>query len=550
MSTQQSIVPARAGLPEFTHREILEVLWGLMIAMFVANISGTIVSNALPTIASHLGSDQQGYTWIVTATLLASTATTPIWGKLADMFDKKRLITIGLLIFAAGSLLAGAAASTGWLIAARAVQGVGLGAVMSLVQAILGTIIPPRNRGRYMAYTGAVTAVATVLGPLAGGWIVDQPWLGWRWCFWLAVPLAVVAIVVLVRRLRVPHFVRDDLTVDWLGSTLITLAASSLLIWISFAGTEFAWASWQTVALVALAVVSAVAFVFVELRVKNPIIPMNILTTRTTALASIASIAVGVGMFGASVFLGQYFQIARQYSPTEAGLMTVPMMAGVMLSSLYIGRLVSRVGVWKPFVLAGAIILAAGFTLMSTIRIDTPLWQLGVFMLITGLGVGMTMQNLVLAVQNSVPVQDVGSASSTVTFFRSLGGALGIQVLGVVFAGHVRQAMAEPLKAAVAQLIASHQLTQAQAQQLLASQGAGGSLNFDAMPAQIAAVVREAYGNSVGSLFLIGAVITVISVVAVAFMKGTRLRSRFDDALPAEGREEYPVSGEPALARA
>ena len=546
---QQARAAAPSDLPEFTHREILEVLWGLMIAMFVANISGTIVSNALPTIASHLGSDQQGYTWIVTATLLASTASTPIWGKLADMFDKKRLVIVGLLVFAAGSVMAGAAPTTGWLIAARAVQGIGLGAVMSLVQAILGTIIPPRNRGRYMAYTGAVMAVATVLGPLAGGWIVDQAWLGWRWCFWLAVPLAVVAILVLVWRLRVPHFTRDDLSVDWLGSTLITVSASSLLIWISFAGNEFEWLSLQTAGLVALAVLSAVAFVIVELRVKNPIIPMDILTMRTTALASIASVAVGVGMFGASVFLGQYFQIAREYTPTEAGLMMIPMMAGVMISSLYVGRLVSRVGVWKPFVLAGAIILAVGFALMSTITIDTPLWQLGAYMVLTGLGVGMTLQNLVLAVQNSIPVQDVGAASSTVTFFRSLGGAVGIQVLGVVFSNHVRDAMVEPMKAAVGQLVATHQLTAQKAQELLA--GSGGSLNFDGLPAPMVHVIREAYGNSVGSLFLVGALITAASVIAVLFMKGTRLRGKFSDALPeADARHLKTLDGEPALAGA
>ena len=513
---------------ELTHREILAVLSGLLLALFVSNLSGTIVGNAMPTIAASLGSTQRAYTWIVTATLLASTASTPIWGKASDIFHKKLLLMIGLTVFACGSLVSGAAWSVGVLIVGRVVQGVGLGAITALIQAIIGSIIPPRQRGRYMAYTGACMALATVIGPLAGGFIVDQPWLGWRWCFWAAIPFTILSIIVLKLRLHVPHRRVENVKIDWLGCVLVTVAVSVLLIWVSFAGNEFSWNSWQTYVMVGGAALTSVAFVFVESKAHDPIIPLRILTMRTTALACVASVAVGVGMFGASVFLGQYFQLARGYSPTAAGLMTVPMMAGVMISSLFIGRLVTRTGVWKPFVLIGAVTLAAGFLLMSTVDQTTSLVLLGVYMTIVGLGVGMTMQNLVLAVQNSISIWDVGAASATVTFFRSLGGAIGIQVLGAVFADQVAGRSAGPIAQAAASLVKAGKMLPTRAQELLAAQGSSGSLDLSAMPAPIADIIRASYGNSIGLLFAISAGLTLLSIIAVSFMKPTKLRNKFD----------------------
>jgi len=239
--TTQSVATPTQDFPELTHREILEVLSGLLVALLVTNMAGTIVGTALPRITGELGASEQQYMWVVTATLLASTASTPIWGKLADLFDKKHLIMIGLVVFIVGSILSGAASSPGFLIGSRAFQGIGLGAMQALVQATIGTIIPPRQRGRYMAYTGAVMAIATVGGPLVGGFIVDTSWLGWRWCFWSAVPFAIIAIIILQWRLRVPHILRSDTKVDWLGATLITAAVSALLIWLSFVTKNYAW---------------------------------------------------------------------------------------------------------------------------------------------------------------------------------------------------------------------------------------------------------------------------------------------------------------------
>jgi EmrB/QacA subfamily drug resistance transporter len=502
------------------------VLSGLLVAMFVSNVAGTVVGNALPVITAKLGSTQDQYTWIVTSTLLASTASTPIWGKLSDLFDKKKLLLSGIAVFIVGSIASGAAADTMQLIGFRAIQGVGLGAMMALTQAIIGSVIPPLQRGRYMAYTGATIAVATVVGPLVGGFIVDQSWLGWRWCFWSAVPFAGLAMGVLAWKLKVPRYQTGKARIDWLGAVLVTLAVSDLLIWISFADDAFGYASWQTVAMLGSTALLVGLFVLVESKAADPILPLPLLRERNTALAIAASIAVGIGMFGASVFLGQYFQVARGYSPTEAGLMMVPMMFGVMLSSIFIGRWVSRVGVWKPFVLVGSVILVCGFGTMATVTSTTPLWLIAGYGLVAGVGLGMTMQNLVLAVQNSVSVLDVGAASAAVTFFRSLGGTVGIQVLGVVFAARVQELTRERLAALKIPGMA------------VAKGGTGGSQSLDlaSLPKPMENVVRGAYGDSIGLLFLIASGVAVVSVIAVVFMRSTRLRDHFATGPSVTGR--------------
>ena len=557
------------AIPELSHREILEILSGLLVALLVTNMAGTVVGTALPRITMTLHATEQQYMWVVTATLLASTASTPIWGKLADLFDKKKLIMAGLAIFIIGSILSGAAGSPGYLIASRAFQGIGLGAMMSLVQAIIGTIIPPRKRGRYMAYTGAVMAIATVGGPLVGGFLVDTSWLGWRWCFWSAVPFAIIAVAILQWRLKVPHIHHKSTKIDWAGAALITAATTAMLIWISFVTKNYDWISWQTFAMLGFTVVAAIAFVLVELRVPNPIIPMPILTMRVTALAVLASIAVGVSMFGAAVFLSQYFQLGRGMSPMKAGLMTIPMMVGVLLSSLFIGRLVSKLGIWKPFVIAGSILLTIGSFLMSTIGANTSLVTIGVFGCITGLGVGMLMQNLVLAVQNSTAVADVGAASGTVTFFRSLGGAIGIQALGFVFekrmTGAITNGLPDVVKAAVT-ADATANPAAAQTCAALAQSAAGSSIDPGSLAQaagqcpQTAAIFTDAMkmanthggtmdvgqftsegfrtlvtssiADSIGRLFLIAAFISILSIITVLFMKPTKLRTRFDEATP------------------
>ena len=551
------------SMPELTHSEILEVLSGLLIALFVANLAGTITGTALPRITAALKADEQQYMWVVTSTLLASTASTPIWGKLADLFNKKKLLMFGLLIFILGSGLSGAATSPLFLIGSRAVQGVGLGAMQALVQAIIGTIIPPRKRGRYMAYTGATMAIATVIGPLVGGFLVDAPHLGWRWCFWSAVPIAILALVILQAKLFVPVFKREGTKVDWLGASLITASASALLIWISFVTKQYAWLSWETFTLLGFTLACVLALIWVESKVHDPIIPLKIITTRTTALAILASISVGVGMFGASVFLSQYFQLGRGMSPTASGMMNIPMMGGVLVSSLLVGRLVSRTGVWKPFAVTGSVLLAVGFLALSTIDAATSYWIIGTFMVVAGLGLGMCMQNLVLAVQNSISIRDVGAATASVTFFRSLGGAIGIQALGFVFSDRLKDLvtsgithlgtqaittdmMANPGFAAVcatakdpstadmAQIQANCPTTTNFLHDVSLMQNSGGTsmdlTQFHYLPFR--ELIEQSISNSIGNLFLIGAIVSALSIVAVVFMRSTKLRTRFDDDIP------------------
>jgi len=527
--------PRPSAVPEpLTHREILEVLTGLLIAMFVANVSMTVVGTALPVIAAKLGSTQQQYTWIVTASILANAASTPIWGKLADLFNKKTLLLAGLAIFIFGSVACGAATSTLMLIACRVFQGIGIGAMMALIQAIIGTVIPPLQRGRYMAYTGAVIAVATVVAPLIGGFIVDVSWLGWRWTFWSAVPFAVLAGGVLQFKLKIKFESRPGAKVDWVGAALITVGASALLIWISFANHSFAWLSWQTAALLGFTALATVMFVVVESKVRNPIIPLPIIKARTTALAIIASVAVGIALFGATVFLSQYYQVARGYSPTASGLMMLPMMAGVLLSSVVGGRLVSRWGVWKPFTLAGAAIMVVGFCLVGTMTYTTDLWLIGLYIGFAGVGVGLTMQNLVLAVQNSVSVHDVGTASASVAFFRSLGGTIGIQVLGSVFANRVGHLRDTRLTAFMATLKPEQQAQLAAGMQ--EGDSSSQSLDLSTLPEPIQEIIRSSFGDAIGLLFYIAAAAAVISVIAVYFMPASRLNATFNESESADRR--------------
>jgi EmrB/QacA subfamily drug resistance transporter len=481
--------------------------------LFVAMASATIVSTALPRIIGSLNGSQTQYTWVVTASLLTTTATTPIWGKLADLYNKKLLVQVSIVVFVLGSIVAGFAQSAGQLIAARAFQGIGMGGVQALVQVAIAAMIPPRERGRYNGYLGGVLALATVGGPLLGGLIVDTSWLGWRWCFFIGAPIAVIALIVLQKTLHLPLIKRDNVKIDYIGATLIAAGVSVILVWVSFVDSSFAWASWQTFVMVGAGGILLAVAVWVESRVAEPVVPLQIVKQRTTALAILASLAVGMAMFGGAVFLGQYFQIGRGYSPTEAGLLTIPMMAGVLISSTVSGRLITKYGKIKPYIVAGTIILVAGFAVLSTIDHQTSLWLVGAGMALVGIGVGMSMQNLVLSVQNTVSLRDIGAASSTVAFFRSLGGTIGVSVLGAVLAHRV-----------------THQITTQLAAAGVPTGSSSGSsaLNLAALPPAIQNIVRAAYGDATGHIFLISAVIAVVGVIAAVFLRPTALRTTVD----------------------
>jgi EmrB/QacA subfamily drug resistance transporter len=502
--------------PELTHREILEILIGLLAALFTAMLSSTIVSNALPTIIADLEGSQTQYTWVLTASLLATTVSTPIWGKLSDLISKKLLVQLAIILFVIGSSLAGMAHSVPFLIGARVLQGLAMGGLMALAQSIIGAAIPPRDRGRYSGYMGAVIAVATVSGPLIGGVIVDTSWLGWRWCFYVCVPLAVVSLVVLQRYLHLPLFKRQ-MKMDYLGAILISAAASLPLIWVTFAGQKFAWISWQSALFVGGTVILGILAVVVENRAAEPLVPLKVVKERTTALAIVASLAVGVAMFGSALFLGQYFQIARGYSPTEAGLLTIPMMLGSFLGSVGAGQMITRFGKWKRYLVAGGVLLVIGLVVLGTIDHTSPYWYVGSGMLAMGLGMGMMMQNLVLAVQNTVDVSQIGASSASVSFFRSLGGAVGVSVLGAVLATRVKDLLIQGVLAGPGG---------AEAARKLQDGGSGGTslLDVNHLPPQLAELVRQSYGDATGRIFLIAAACGLVSLIAVLFIKEAPLR--------------------------
>ncbi|WP_235928816.1 MDR family MFS transporter [Marisediminicola senii] len=496
-----------------TQRQVLESLSGLLLGMFVAILAGTVVATSLPVIISDLEGDQSAYTWVVTATLLATTVSTPLWGKFADLFNRKLLIQLALTVFVVGSALAGFSQNTDTLIVFRVLQGLGAGGLAALSQIIMADIISPRERGKYAGLFGAVMAVGTVGGPLLGGVVTDA--FGWRWNFFIALPVAIVAIVMLQLTLHLPKHPPRKVRIDYLGAVLIAGGVSLLLIWVSLAGNDFEWASVPSFVMVAGAALLLIAAVVVELKVAEPIIPLSMFRNRTFSLSVIASISVGVSMFGTSVFLAQYMQLARGATPTESGLLTIPMMAGLLISSTVFGGLISRRGKWKAIKVSGGVLVVAGTALLGTLHYDTSIVFVGVFMFTLGAGLGMLMQNLVLVVQNSIEVQNLGVATSAVTFFRSLGGTVGVSVLGSVLGTVVSQQITDGIG----------ELSPADQAAAAATLGDGTIPQVAALPQAIRVLVESAYGSGVGTVFMVSVPLAVITLIAVCFLPNKPLGS-------------------------
>lgn len=491
-------------------RQVLLVMAGLLAALFTAMISTTIVATALPTIMGSLGGTQRQYTWVITASLLTMTIATPLWGKLSDLFDKKILTQISITLFVAGSVAAGFAQGISLLMGARAVQGIAMGGLIALTQSVMGTIITPRDRGKYAGYMGAVMAVATVSGPLLGGVITDH--LGWRWTFFVSVPLAVIAVVVIQLTLHMPAAPRDAKPqIDYLGAVLLSVAAALPMLWVTFAGDDYDWISWQSGAYLIAFLVVAAATVVVELRVPEPVLPLRVLNNRTSVMMIVASVFVGVAMFGSAVFLTQYFQLGAGHSPTKAGMMTIPMILTQLLSATIGGQIVSRTGRWKPVMVFGGAVMVAGLAGLATIDHSTTYPAVALYMALLGLGMGTLMQNTVLAVQNTVDVRDIGAASAAVAFFRSLGGAVGVSILGAVLASLVSTNVREGMTAAG---IPTDQL----------DTGADVNLDISALPAPMQDLIHSAYADGFGPIFLISAIAGAVTLLAILTVRGTMLR--------------------------
>jgi len=507
-----------------SHRQVLESISGLLVGLFVAVLASTVVSTSLPRIIGDLKGDQTAYTWVVTSTLLATTVSTPIWGKLADLFNRKLLVQLSLIIFVLGSALAGLSQDTPTLIVFRVLQGLGAGGLISLVQVLFSDIVSPRERGRYTGILGAVIAVGTAGGPLLGGVITDS--IGWRWNFYVAVPFAIVALILIQRTLHLPARPHKKVSIDYFGAVLIAAGVSLLLIWVSLAGNQFEWNSGTSWAMAIGSVLLLLAAFIVELKVKEPIIPMTLFKNRSFTLVVVGSLTVGVALFGSAVFLSQYWQLSRGASPTQAGLLSLPQVIGSLVASTFIGALISRTGKWKRYMIIGASLLTVGLGAMSIIRYDTEIWHIGVFMAVMGLGLGMVMQNLVLVVQNSVDVRQIGAATSAVAFFRSLGGTLGVSVLGAVLASKVASVItagiadAKPSKAELATL-------------------ASGTIpQVNELSAGVRKLVETAYGQGVGEIFLIATPLALITLLCIIFLPNAELGTKTGIEQLAEARNE------------
>ncbi|MGA1826974.1 MDR family MFS transporter [Microbacterium sp.] len=498
--------------PKMTHRQVLEALSGLLLAMFVSMLASTVVSTSLPVIIHDLDGNQTAFTWVITATLLTTAISTPIWGKLADLFNRKLLFQIAIVIFVLATAAAGFSQDTTTLIAFRAVQGIGAGGIAALSQVLMADIISPRERGRYMGLFGAVMAVATVGGPLLGGVITDT--LGWRWNFYVALPFAIAALIIIQLTLRVPAHAKRKVSIDYVGIVLLSVAVSLLLIWVSLAGDSFEWLSTTTLLMVGGAVLATILFIIVEMRSKEPLIPLTMFRNPTFTLAVIASVATGIAMFGASVFLSQFMQLARGATPTQAGLMTIPMIAGLLLSSIGVGALITKFGRWKPFLIVGGVLLIAGSYLLSTLQYDTNFALVSLYMFLLGAGVGMTMQNLVLIVQNTAEPTKIGVASSGVTFFRSLGGTIGVSVMGAALAARVTDLVTagkDDITTAIMGLGAD-------AQKWADTLASGTLPQVSAMPESLRIIFEDIYAQGISHSFLIAVPFAVISLIAIVFL--------------------------------
>ncbi|HEX5614693.1 MAG TPA: MDR family MFS transporter [Acidimicrobiia bacterium] len=490
-----------------SRREILAVFSGLMAGMFVAALDQTIVSTALPTIVGDLGGLDH-YSWVVTAYLLTSTAVMPLVGKLSDIYGRKTLFQASIALFTAASALCGAAQDMTQLIAFRALQGLGAGGLLVLVFAIVGDVVPPRERGRYQGLVASVFAVASVIGPLIGGFIVDH--LSWRWVFYVNLPVGAAALLITARALHVP-FVRRPHSIDVLGAILLVGAVSSALLVCVWGGTEYEWGSGVIVGLAIAAVVLTVAFVVHERRVAEPLLPLSLFANPVVSTTSAVAVLLGMAMFGAIVFLPVYLQIVQGRTATNAGLLVLPVMGGILVASTISGRLISRLGRYKMFPIVGLTLTSVGFVLFSTMTAQTSFLQSSVYMALAGVGIGMTMPTIILAAQNAVHHAELGVATSLVSFFRSMGGAFGVAIFGAILSSRLSHFLPRTLS--------TDSLAGVDPERLL-----GSPAQIRALPVTVQAGLVEAFERSLHDVFLVAVPFALAALAVACFVPERPLR--------------------------
>ncbi|GAB2750495.1 DHA2 family efflux MFS transporter permease subunit [Streptomyces bullii] len=487
---------------------VLVSIAALLLGMLLAALDQTIVATALPTIVSELGG-MEHLSWVVTAYLLASTAATPLWGKLGDQYGRKKLFQTAILLFLVGSALCGMAQDMTQLIAFRAVQGLGGGGLMVLSMAIVGDIVSPRERGRYQGLFGAVFGAASVLGPLLGGLFTEH--LSWRWVFYVNLPVGVVALAVIAAVLHIPRK-RMPHVIDYLGTFLIASVATCLVLVASLGGTTWGWGSPQIVGLAVLGVVLAVVFVAVERRAAEPVLPLKLFRIRTFTLSAVISFVVGFAMFGAMTYLPTFLQVVQGVSPTMSGVHMLPMVFGLLLSSTVSGQIVSRTGRWKVFPIAGTAVTTVGLLLLHRLDQGSSTAEMSGFFFVFGLGLGLVMQVLVLIVQNAVAYEDLGVATSGATFFRSIGASFGVAVFGTIFANRLGDKLTEALRGARLPGGVSADTIEADPR------------GIAALPPALRPAAVDAYASAITDVFLYAAPVALLAFVLAWFLREDRLR--------------------------
>jgi EmrB/QacA subfamily drug resistance transporter len=512
-----TITEAQTG--ERSHAEIMVVISALMLAMLLAALDQTIVSTALPKIASSLHGLSK-YSWVATAYLLTSAVSTPLYGKISDMFGRKKIFQAAIIIFLVGSVLCGLSQNMNELIFFRGLQGIGAGGLMTLALTIVGDVVPPRQRGKYQGYFGAVFAISSVIGPLLGGVLTDD--LSWRWVFYVNLPLGALALAAIATRLHLPVR-KTEHKVDYTGAVLLAISVVTLLLGTVWGGVDYAWSSAQIIGLFSTTVVAGLLFVWRERRAKEPIISLGLFKNEIFSVSTLLSLVIGMVMFGAIIFLPEYQQLVRGDSATKSGLMLLPLIGGLMVSSVTSGRLISKFGRYRVFPIAGTAIVATSFWLFSHISATTNRGILGIWMAVLGLGIGMVMPVLTLAVQNAVQRKDLGTATSTVTFFRSIGSALGAAIFGAILTNrltaHLEKALPGGNGAAAAKGLRS------------------STAALHNLPPQTVHTILGAFASSFRDVFLIAIPFAIGAFVIALFLKESPLRESTQEFAKGEGLE-------------
>jgi EmrB/QacA subfamily drug resistance transporter len=516
----------------FTHKEIMVVLGGLMTGMLLAALDQTIVSTALKSIVEEFDGLNH-YTWVVTAYLLTSTASTPLYGKISDIYGRRIVFQFAIVTFLIGSFLAGASQNMEQLIAFRAIQGLGAGGLMALTFVIIGDIVSPRERGRYQGYFGAVWGLSSVAGPLLGGFFSDAGQIfgvsGWRWIFYINLPIGIASLVITSAVLHIPKVKRAH-TIDYLGALLMVSAVTLILLSVAVFGPQNGWGDSRTIGYLALGILLTVLFLMWEKRAKEPILPLYLFKNHTFSLTSLLGGVIGAGMFGAIIMLPLYLQVVKGDSATSAGLKLIPLMLGIVSTSIISGKLISKHGHYKRYPIMGTGLMTVGILLMTRLEIDTPFWQIAIYAVMVGAGLGLSMQTIVIALQNAVDFKDMGVATSSNTFFRSLGSVFGTAIFGSILTnrvGHYLQANFAELSAKNPDALKGFDLGKLEGL-------SNNTAILKTLPTEVKASALQAFVSSFHIVFYAAAPITALGFLLALMLRETPLRSNKEYAAARE----------------